>query len=508
MEASQVSRELMALSDFWIPRIASDMVSSKEVSEATVTVWSISRRADTLLASSWGQSLPKEEQVRSTHGGTGTSDESCLDVYCYDAMLDPGLATDPANFGINVEIQTRTEEFMTELERYGDVIHATIGTKSLIILNSMDTVTDLFEKRSARYSDRPWPPLLDLYNWPCPKSALPAYYPSHRRAVLAMLQIFLTEPEAFVDHLHLQAGQLIIDVTYGIQISSRTGRLAVLGVAVMDAVSVGIAPVMWVVNPDSFLQSFRSWLGGRNLAQKTSISSGTALPSLTARLLQEIDEQKPDPEQETLIMDCAVAAIAAESAGGADTTVSVAHIFVLVIVLHPAVQCSAQVELDRVVEVMRWHPIAPQGVPHRLIDDDEYRGYWIPKGSLIIGNMWAILHDPAIYANPHEFTPERHLDDGKNVPEMDPLRVPFGFGRRVCPGNGFAMDSLWLLVAQVLAVYTFDPVPGAPARVVFTSGGITHPMGFKCTIGVMSEKARALVEEGIAADGAAAFGTM
>ncbi|KAI0048494.1 cytochrome P450 [Auriscalpium vulgare] len=388
----------------------------------------------------------------------------------------------------------RKEEWKTITawkERYGDVVHATIGTRSLIILNSLDAVTDLLEKRSARYSDRPWLPLIDLIghiecdfgympygkNWAAhrrlfstqfAKSTLPAYYPSHRRAVLAMLRNFLTEPEAFVDHLRLHAGQLIIDVTYGIQISSRTDRLVVLGGAVMDAMSVAITPVMWIVNPVSFLQSIPSWLGGRNLAQKvrgwqedlhallhvpfnrvkSDIASGAAAPSFTARLLQEIDEQKPDPEQETLIMNCAAAAYM----GGSDTTLSVAHIFVLAMVLHPAVQRTAQLELDRVVgahrlpdfsdrtelpyieaivkEVLRWHPIGPQGVPHGLIDDDEYRGYRIPKGSLIVGNMWAILHDSAIYVNPHEFTPERHLDDGKNVPEMDPVRVSFGFGRR------------------------------------------------------------------------------
>ena len=81
-------------------------------------------------------------------------------------------------------------------------------------------------------------------------------------------------------------------------------------------------------------------------------------------------------------------------------------------------------------------------------NDDEYDGYYIPKGTIIFGNGWrvrtiiptfspdfflirSILHDPKSFCNPMEYQPERYLKDGKLNPDvMDPASVAFGYGRR------------------------------------------------------------------------------
>lgn len=81
--------------------------------------------------------------------------------------------------------------------------------------------------------------------------------------------------------------------------------------------------------------------------------------------------------------------------------------------LHPEVQKKAQEEIDRVLgagklpkvddrknlpyidaivkEVLRWHPVAPMGIPHMSVEDDVYDGYFIPKGSLIMSNIWFVV---------------------------------------------------------------------------------------------------------------------
>lgn len=100
-------------------------------------------------------------------------------------------------------------------------------------------------------------------------------------------------------------------------------------------------------------------------------------------------------------------------------TLSLIQAFFLVLASFPEVQEKARVELDAVVgphrlpdfddrdalpyvcalirECMRWHAIVPLGVPHRLIQDDEYRGYLIPKGTLVIANQWC-AHFPELGA--------------------------------------------------------------------------------------------------------------
>ena len=83
-------------------------------------------------------------------------------------------------------------------------------------------------------------------------------------------------------------------------------------------------------------------------------------------------------------------------------------------VLNPDVQRKAQMELDAVVgpdrlpryedrsalpyidaivkESLRWQPVGPLGIAHRTTDNDEYKGYCIPKGAIVISNTWYILH--------------------------------------------------------------------------------------------------------------------
>jgi len=72
-------------------------------------------------------------------------------------------------------------------------------------------------------------------------------------------------------------------------------------------------------------------------------------------------------------------------------------------------------------------------LPHRLMEDDVYRGMHIPKGSLIFGNIWTILRDESMYPNADAFLPERFLEPAES-PEIErkrnPLNYVFGFGRR------------------------------------------------------------------------------
>jgi len=122
-------------------------------------------------------------------------------------------------------------------------------------------------------------------------------------------------------------------------------------------------------------------------------------------------------------------------------------------VRNPKVLKKAQEELDRVVgkgrlpdfldkdnlpyidaivkEVIRWSPPLPITIPKRVIQDDVYRGYFIPAGATVVENVWAICRDPTIYPDPETFNPDRFLKDGKIDPSVfNPEDRIFGAGRR------------------------------------------------------------------------------
>lgn len=92
-------------------------------------------------------------------------------------------------------------------------------------------------------------------------------------------------------------------------------------------------------------------------------------------------------------------------------------------------------------EVMRWRPVAAGGVPHFTQTEDEYMGYRIPAGSIILPNYWAIVREEAVFGEDTDsFVPERWLGgNGEQNLESSPLKdlpnTGFGFGRRVCTGQ-------------------------------------------------------------------------
>lgn len=179
---------------------------------------------------------------------------------------------------------------------------------------------------------------------------------------------------------------------------------------------------------------------------------------------------------------------------GSDTTSSTLHSFVLAMIKHPEVLRRAQKELDEVcgpskspgsqdirnlpymqavmtevsdqttrvtsfhkgvdtrLQTLRWRPVAPNGVPHMLIQDDTYEGYFLPKGTVVFANTWSIHRDLSEYDRPEEFIPERFVDNkfgskGSNPNSYDDethrrVTYSFGAGRRVCPGQRLAENSL------------------------------------------------------------------
>uniref|UniRef100_M1ACK5 Cytochrome P450 monooxygenase CYP736B n=3 Tax=Solanum tuberosum TaxID=4113 RepID=M1ACK5_SOLTU len=143
---------------------------------------------------------------------------------------------------------------------------------------------------------------------------------------------------------------------------------------------------------------------------------------------------------------------------------------------HPNVMKKLQSELDYVVgqkgiveekdlenldylnmvikEGFRLHPVAPLLLPHESIEDCTLDGFHIPKGSRVLVNVWAIGRDPDVWHEPEKFIPERFVESTIDVRGQNFQLLPFGSGRRSCPGLQLGLTIVRLVVAQL--VHSFD----------------------------------------------------
>ncbi|KAJ3507384.1 hypothetical protein NLJ89_g6331 [Agrocybe chaxingu] len=245
------------------------------------------------------------------------------------------------------------------------------------------------------------------------------------------------------------------------------------------------------------------------------------------------EEEEKEREKEEFEFDLKWAANSMYS-GSIDTTITTISHFLLAMLAHPGAQSRAQAEIDSVVggerlpsfedrerlpfveavyrEVLRWGVPVPLNLPHRLMEDDVYKGMFIPKGSMVFGNIWAMLRNEALYPEPDAFKPERFLADLEEKHEKteeeremerrrDPKRYVFGFGRRQCPGMNLVDSSIWLVIACMLA--TLDVSKAVDERgnvlepeVKFENPIFRVPSAFKCDIRPRNARALELIREG------------
>ncbi|KAF3786348.1 Cytochrome P450 2C42 [Nymphaea thermarum] len=129
-----------------------------------------------------------------------------------------------------------------------------------------------------------------------------------------------------------------------------------------------------------------------------------------------------------------------------------------------------------VKETMHMYPAGPLLVPHHSIEPVQLDGYHIPAGTTLFVNIWKIQRDPMLWTDPEEFRPERFLTshkeiafDGQNFAFM-----PFGTGRRMCPGWTMALQVLHLTLARLLQSFEWSTPMDEP--VDMTEGfGLSMP---------------------------------
>ncbi|OAY50994.1 cytochrome P450 81Q32 [Manihot esculenta] len=180
---------------------------------------------------------------------------------------------------------------------------------------------------------------------------------------------------------------------------------------------------------------------------------------------------------------------------GTDTSAATMEWAMSLLVNNPEILKKAQKEIDIVIghnrlitesdtskipylqciisEVLRMYPAGPLLVPHESSEECSVGGYRVPPGTMLLANIWSIQNDPQVWDEPQKFKPERF--DGREVGVRDGFRLmPFGSGRRSCPGEGLALRMVGLTLGSILHCFEWERV--GKEIVDMTEGvGLTMP---------------------------------
>ncbi|XP_013391076.1 cytochrome P450 2C15-like [Lingula anatina] len=107
-----------------------------------------------------------------------------------------------------------------------------------------------------------------------------------------------------------------------------------------------------------------------------------------------------------------------------------------------------------ILEALRMSPVVPLGVPHATSETTKLAGYTIPKGTVILGDLYRVLHDKNNFQDPYKFKPEKWLDADGKVIKSDKM-IAFSIGPRACLGRGLAEMELFIFFTTLLQNFTF-----------------------------------------------------
>ncbi|KAF8178132.1 cytochrome P450 [Mycena galopus ATCC 62051] len=406
-----------------------------------------------------------------------------------------------------------------------DVVYAEAFGKPMIILNTLEAVNDLLDKRASYYTNRPelivvgemmavdqgmpmqrygpgWKKQRRLANQALSVAAVKKYHHLQSEITAMYLDSLVDNPSDFAAQLRLATGRVVMNVTYGLSARTPDSLYITEAEECLDIVNRGCMPGAFLVDLVPTLRNFpllsHHKAGREGYAKiqrlinrpfqyvQKQIENGTARPSLTLDCIENyssLNEMAVSDEEKDHTIRWAAGCMYA--AGGESTYATIMN-FILACVHFPEVLKKAQAEVDSVVgvgrlptlqdrpslpyieatvkEALRWRPALPVSIAREADKADVYNGYFIPEKSLIVPNVWAIAQDHVSGIPTEHFAPERHMSEHVKTVATDPFRYAFGFGRRICPGRHLGENSVYLLLSAIVATMNITPAKDAAGR--------------------------------------------
>ncbi|KIV77051.1 hypothetical protein PV11_08887 [Exophiala sideris] len=388
------------------------------------------------------------------------------------------------------------------------------------------------------------------------------YRPVQEAEATRLCYHLLEDPSHFEPHLDRMTASIVFTIAYGHRVDSLQSPIIRQRMKMMHRAAATNVPGRYLAEsfpalariPDALApwkREVKSWgleeaAANAQLLQyvredieNAKLPGAAPLPySLAKQLLEARDA---DPPSFALLRDRDFASLPASIFGaGADTTASTLCSSILGMITNQEVVEAAHAELDAVIgtdrlptyadesdlpyiralckEVLRWRPVAVLGgTPHASSESDVYNGYYIPSGTNILGNTWAINRNEDYYPNPDHFNPLRFLDvdpatlsylPAKYVQgtarEKGRLQHPsklghssFGWGRRICPGADLASANLFIALARMLWCFDIKPIKGQVYDTYdYTDGFNIRPNPYKCEITIRSSRHEEVLRHG------------
>ncbi|KAG2070794.1 cytochrome P450, partial [Suillus decipiens] len=388
------------------------------------------------------------------------------------------------------------------IDEHGPLITIRAGIQSVVIIGRYKAAMDIMEKQGKILADRPRLVAGEiltrglnlslahagdrfrrmrraLHAHLQPKSA-EAYQPLQMSRAKTVVLDILNDPLKFQNHVTTYAADSIMKITYGKttpmlandpEIREIYQQLETLGTVLrhgnylVDSIP-WLKYIPWYAPElrDEFERTMQLFRGKLNCV-KQQLSNEDIGPSFSKHMLENAHLHGLTEDE--------IAHLSGDFFGAGTIPTAVTICIVLMAAAHfPEEQAKVQAEIDAVIgreraptfadrpslprldafisEASRWRPMVTEGVPHRTTEDENY---CIPAGTTVIGNHWAISRDPDVYPEPDAFKPQRWIDDRGRLRD-DLTFFPYGFGRRVCPGQHVANRSVF--INSLLILWAFE----------------------------------------------------